>query len=197
MLDRSLSLYLKACSGQRCSLHTFFQILPGLPAYGEPARVFSASGVGLHSEGLVVRFTPSEARAWVGNFIPGTLSDFQLLTQHPNGRDVVIICGGQGYIVDPGSERLTETFGGCIVDAFRHPAAHAIVFNHQELRFEAMGAAGRIWLTRRISWDGMRSIARTGTTLTGEAWRPGDTWHPFRLDLETGEVEGGSYSGPT
>ena len=29
-------------------------VLPGLPAYGEPARPFSATGTGMHSEGLVV-----------------------------------------------------------------------------------------------------------------------------------------------
>ena len=33
-----------------------------------------------------------------------------------------------------------------------------------------------------------------GTTLTGEAWRPYEEgWCGFQLDLETGEVVGGSY----
>jgi hypothetical protein len=174
-----------------------FQVLPGLPPHGEPARVFSATGTRLQSEGLVVRFTPSGAPAWVGNFIPGTLSNFQFLTPHPNGHDVIIIVGGQGYIVDPASHQPVKTFGGAIVDAFMHPTATATVLNHQNLCFEAIGPSGRIWLTRRISWDGMRSVVRSGTTLTGEAWKPGeDTWHPFCVDLQTSAVEGGSYSGP-
>jgi hypothetical protein len=173
-----------------------FQLLPGLPPYGDPARVFSATGTRLQSEGLVVRFTPPGVRAWVGNFIPGTLSKFQLLTSHPNGHDVIIICGGQGYIVDPSSKQLVKTIGGAIVDVFAHPTANAMVLNHQNLCFEAIGASGTIWLTGRISWDGMRAMTCSGTVLTGEAWRPGDTWHPFRVDLETGAVEGGSYSGP-
>ena len=172
------------------------QVLPGLPTYGEPARVFSASGMRTHSEGLVVRFTPPGGRAWIGNFIPGTLSKFQLLTSHPNDHDVLIICGGQGYIVDPVSEQLVKTVGSAIADVFPHPTANGLVLNHQNLCFEAIGVSGKMWLTRRISWDGMRSVTCSGTSLTGEAWRPGDTWHPFHVDLENGAVEGGSYLEP-
>ncbi len=174
-----------------------FEVLPGLPPYGEPARVFSATGTGAHSEGLVVRFTPPSARSWVGNFVPGQISAYELLAAHPNGRDAFVIAGGQGYVVNPLSQQIVETFGGAIVDAFMYPTKSALVLNHQDIRFEAIGAGGRSWLTRRISWDGMRSIERIGAMLTGEAWEPGaDLWHPFRVDLNTGAVEGGSYFGP-
>jgi hypothetical protein len=39
----------------------------------------------------------------------------------------------------------------------------------------------------------MRSLQRRGSVLTGEAWKPGDTWHAFELNLETGGVVGGCY----
>jgi hypothetical protein len=172
-----------------------FHALPGLPAYGEAARVFSATGTGLQSEGLVVHFAPTGAPPWTGNFVPGRFTKFQLLVPHPNGQHAIIIAGGQGYIVDPSAEELVGTLGGAIVDAFSHPTTSALVLNHQNLRFEAIGATGRIWLTRRISWDFMRSLEHHGTTLTGEAWKPDDTWHRFRVDLDTRAVEGGSYSG--
>jgi hypothetical protein len=143
-----------------------------------------------------VNFTSADAHSWVGNFVPGGLTKFDRLISHPNGHDALIIAGGQGYIVDPLSGQLRETVGGAIVDAFAHPTRVGIVLNHQNIRFEAIGAEGRLWLTRRISWDHMRAIQHRGTTLTGEAWRPDSTWHFFNLNLETGEVEGGSYVEP-
>ncbi|MDB6011512.1 MAG: hypothetical protein JWL65_3762 [Gammaproteobacteria bacterium] len=170
--------------------------LPGLPAYGEQARVFSATGMGTHSEGFVVGFKSAVGRVWTANFIRG-LTKFDLLTLHPNAHDALIIAGGQVYIIDPVAEKLVEAFGGAIVDAFAHPTCAALVLNHQNLRFEAIGTNGRIWLSRRISWDRLRSLKRQGTILTGEAWRPDSTWHAFELNLDTGMVIGGSYDDAT
>jgi hypothetical protein len=131
----------------------------------------------------------------VGNFVPG-LSKFNFFGLHPNGRDALIVAGGQGYIVDPETKQLRETLGGTIVNAFPHPTRSALVLNHQNLRFEAIAADGRLWMTRRISWDGMRLVQQQGKLLIGEAWRPDSTWHPFEVDLENGQVLGGSYSEP-
>jgi hypothetical protein len=168
-------------------------VLRGLPAYGKPARVFSATGFGAQSEGLVVSFKAADgAQSWTGNFVRG-LTKFDLVTLHPNGHDALIIAGGQGYVVDPLTGELLNNIGGGIVDAFPLPTRNSIVLNHQNLRFEAIGAEGRIWLTRRISWDQIRSLERRGATLIGQAWRPDSTWHAFELNLDTGDVSGGSY----
>jgi hypothetical protein len=171
-------------------------VLPGLPAYGEPARPFSAAGTGMQSEGLVVGVKPRAAPSWVGNFVRG-LTNYDLVIAHPNAHDALIVAGGQGYVIDPLTAKLLSTFGGAIVEAFPHPTQRATVVNHQNVRFEAIGAHGQLWLTRRISWDGMRSLQRRGSVLTGEAWKPGDTWHAFELNLETGDVVGGSYEEAT
>lgn len=167
-------------------------VLPGLPAYGGPACAFSVTGTGTQSEGLVVGFKPRDAPSWTGNFVRG-LTKYDLVIAHPNDHDALIVAGGQGYIVDPHTRKLLGSFGGAVVDAFPHPTDDAIVFNHQNLSFEAIGAQGRLWLTRRISWDQMRSVERHGARLTGEAWRPDSSWHAFELNLETGDVVGGSY----
>lgn len=48
--------------------------------------------------------------------------------------------------------------------------------------------------TPRISWDGMRNLERDVEAISGEAWDPmQNLWLPFRADLRSGEVEGGSY----
>ena len=48
-----------------------FEILTGLPGTGPWPEQFSATGLGTHSEGFVVRFVPDHGEAWIGNFLPG------------------------------------------------------------------------------------------------------------------------------
>jgi hypothetical protein len=166
-------------------------VLPALPPYGEAATTFSATGQGGHSEGLVVSFRANRA-TWIGNFCRG-LTEFDLAVVHPNGTTALIIAGGQGYLIDSSTRHLKGIFGGAIVDAFPHPTIAAIVLNRQNISFEAIGESGRLWNSRRVSWDGLRFIKITGDTIIGEAWRPDDTWHSFRVNLASGEVQGGSY----
>jgi hypothetical protein len=169
------------------------EALTALPAYGSPAMSFSPTGEQLHSEGLVVRFTASDGASWVGNFQRGEMA-YDRIERHPNEKDALIIAGGQGYVVNPVNQHLVGLLGGGIVDLFDHPSQRAVVLNQQNLSFVAIGAAGNIWQSRRISWDGFRSVKTVGTTLSGEAWSPhNDDWRPFVLDLQTGSVVGGSY----
>lgn len=79
---------------------TALRALPGLPPYGELPLRFSAHGVGTHSEGFVVEFQTSTDRNWVGNFVRG-LNKFDWIGSHPNGREALVIAGGQGYLIDP------------------------------------------------------------------------------------------------
>jgi hypothetical protein len=169
------------------------EALTGLPAYGPLATSFSPAGKQLHAEGLVVRFMASDGASWVGNFQRGGM-DYDRIDHHPNGKDALIIASGQGYVVDPVNQRLVGLLGGGIVDLFDHPSQRAVVLNQQNLSFVAIGAAGNIWQSRRISWDGFRHIAVVGSKLSGEAWSPHNgEWCPFVLDLQTGTVVGGSY----
>jgi hypothetical protein len=48
-----------------------FEIIPGSPAYGEPALSFPRSDRGSNPEGFVVEFTASNGHSWVGYFILG------------------------------------------------------------------------------------------------------------------------------
>jgi hypothetical protein len=171
---------------------TTFEVLPGLPPCGEPAIAFSGTGHGLHSEGLVVRFGTDGREHWIGNFARG-LTSFDCVLPHPNGSDILVIAGGQLYQVEPTMRHVAPQTSAAIVDAFSYSPSNAVVLNSQELWFEAIGPSGRLWKTRRISWDGMRSISVEGNMLRGEAWHFDGTWHPFQLDLNSGFVHGGSH----
>jgi len=171
-----------------------FEILPSLPVYGPLAEPFTATGQGSHREGFVVRFTTNRGENWVGNFQPG-LSGFCEVFQHPNQREVIVVSGGQGYVVDPDDASKREYFGSSIDVAFALPERNLIAFGNG-LWFEAIGLDGFLWKSERISWDGMQELRRDGANLRGEAWSPlEDRWIPFELDLLTGASNGGSYCG--
>ncbi len=168
-----------------------FKILAGLPVYGDLPEQFSATGMGTHREGLGVEFFPSENRAsWVGNFQRG-VTQLNEVFEHPDGSSIVVVAGGECYIVDVENRTLKETFGGMFETLIRVPEKNLVVFGTC-LDFEALGIGGRVWQSRRISWDGIRSVKLNGETLMGEAWSLDDVWLPFSLNVNTGEHKGGA-----
>lgn len=174
---------------------TEFEVLSGMPAYGPHPEQFSAHVWNTHSDGFVVSVQPRDAEAWVGNFQRG-LSSYDAAHLHPNSRDVVVVAGGQAYVVTPTSRRLIETFGADI--RWSHDIAeHGLLLLHNGLWFIAYGRDGRLWQSDRLSWDGIRGESISFPWLSGEAWTfDGDRWISFALNLETGDVSGGSYPDP-
>lgn len=173
---------------------SLYKILTGLPAYGPEALPFSATGMGTHSEGFVVRFLPHPDSTWIGNFQPG-VTDMYAIVPHPDRQRMIVIAGGQAYIIDAQVPAKWTHFGGSIEFAQPIPELDAILFGNG-LWFELLGPQSMIWKTRRISWDGMRDLAIKDLTLTGQSWCYDDTWSNFAVDLVEGTVTGGSYSGP-
>ena len=173
-----------------------WEILPGLPPYGDPAQPFSSTGMGMHREGLVVRFRQGDGSNWTGNFQRG-FGDAETVLSHPNGHGVVVLAGGTAYIVDPAKQQLLRSFGADIQFAERLPDSTNLVLGNG-LWFECLTSDGSGWRTRRISWDGMRNLELVGSDgLSGEAYSPlDDDWHSFILDLRSGHVTGGSYNDP-
>jgi hypothetical protein len=174
---------------------TTFEILPGLPSSGECPEQFSATGMGAHREGFVVKFFPDDHAAWVGNFQRG-MTNLSDLVDHPNGTDVIVLASGQGYVVDVGNRQVTECFGGIVNSMFRVTARNIVIFGDCT-NFLAYGANGLLWQSRRVSWDGVRSVSIKDNEVVGEAWTPmGEAWKPFAIDVTSGVVRGGSYNLP-
>ena len=129
---------------------------------------FGATGQERYHEGSVVEFMHGNS-SWVGNFAGGA-TGFDTVFEHPSWRSVIVIARGQGYIVDPRAQKVTLVFGGAIT-ALVHSCSDRLVFS-TFTEFEAYGAAGQVWRTSRLSWDGFRSIRVDGDALTGEGWTP-------------------------
>jgi hypothetical protein len=127
-----------------------------LPPYGAPARFFSADGTGAHREGFVIRFLPQSGEPWVGNFQPGSSGPDTVL-EHPEGRHLIAVSKGKGYVVDPEAGALVARLGGDLEHVIPIPSLGTIVFS-DGIRFQAIGADGVRWTSPRVSWDGVRNL---------------------------------------
>jgi len=169
------------------------RILPGLPGTGNMPRQFSASGQGMHSEGLVVEFAAGSSWAWIGNFQPG-LTKFSAVFSSEEGVEATVLAGGQGYTVNLKTGELLAQFGGDIESALEIQTSCCLLLcSATDFELHRRGSGEVVWRSRRISWDGFRKLSLCGDELQGEAWMFDDTWHAFSIALETGLVKGGSY----
>lgn len=174
---------------------TTFRRLPGLPPYGPVAVAFPPHWGSGAREGLVVEFAPNAGGAWVGNFQPG-IGGVDDVRSHPNGRDVLVIANGSLWIVNPAT-RTADEVASAVFDVWPVTNPDGYLLNNQGIGFLRLSADGVMWKSRRISWDGFSDLRFEGERLTGQSWSPvEDTWLPFELDVRTGRVEGGSYTGP-
>ena len=167
--------------------------MPGLPPYGPMAIAFPMSGHGAHRQGFVVRFWPKTGDPWVGNFQPG-LTRFSGAHAHPDAMHVVVVSGGDIYVVDPEAKAAQE-LGGMVVSVTTLPERSALLFD-ETLSLSLIDPTGLQWRTRRLSWDGIRNLSVAGDLIRGEGWRYDDTWHEFEVSLDTGNAKGGAYAGP-
>lgn len=171
-----------------------YEILDELPSTGPMPELFSHGGLGSRRHGLVVQFSPGSGAAWVGSFQPGH-GGLNRVLRHPNGRDILVIAGGEVYVINPETRESADLWDGQVDMVLELEERRVILGNG--FGFCAVGEAGVLWRTRRISWDGMRAIRASERHILGEAWRPADDrWFPFSVDLASGEVEGGSYDDP-
>ena len=78
-----------------------------------------------------------------------------------------------------------------VVEVRPLPEAGLIVFVSFH-SIEAWGAAGRLWQTAKLSWEGVRLGEATATALRGWGWEMRtDREIEFVVDLETGQHRGG------
>src|SRR5512140_1985144 len=127
---------------------TTIEILPHLPSYQPPDHVFSATGHGMHTEGLVVRVEPSIGSPWCGNFIR-TDGNWDAAFIHPDGEQVIVVAGGQGYLVNPIQPPSVHFFGGFLTQSVTSDAYLVLADNIAVFVFEP---AAPMWVSPRLAW---------------------------------------------
>jgi hypothetical protein len=130
--------------------------LPALPATGPMPEQFSTSGRGTHKEGLVLQVTSASGVEWIGNFQPGPL-EMTGAWAHPNGRDVVVVAGGELFVVDAETRRAHEIPQTHVRAALEVKSPPTLVLSDD---YTLLGfGEERNWRTRRLAWDGIQRLA--------------------------------------
>ncbi len=138
-------------------------------------------------ERLILEILPDDGTNWYASFESGQ-SEFSGVYQHPNRVDLIIISNGQGYIVNPETQQLLETFGGEITETIDFLDSYAILFQDFS-GFISYDETGFLWRNQELSWSGIRQLEVDGIVLIGECQRSTDTdWEPFWLNVKTGEI---------
>jgi len=144
------------------------------------------------SDALLVEVTPYEGGPWRGAFLQG-LDGVSGLFATPSPTTLCVIARGAGYWVPVFSPTdFLEVRCNPVKSVFAVPHRSIVVFaSYTELA--AYGPSGMLWLTDRLSWDGLKITEVTAQHVRGLAWdSPANREVPFVVDVETGKHEGGS-----
>ena len=171
-----------------------YEKLIGLPPYGPMYIPISTDNEPFYSEGYVVKFFKSNGDDWVANFKLGW-TDYNNIFDFPENNSVVVIAGGQGYIMNPEEHKPKMTFGLTIKDTIQKDDGSLICSDDIHI-LVLDNKSGEYWISDRISWDGIKDLKLVGNKVFGQTFDPTDEnkpWSDFELDLESKIIKGGSF----
>jgi hypothetical protein len=114
----------------------------------------------------------------------------------PDAKWMCAVAGGYAYVADTlAPDRCTLLEMKPVVAVHEAVEAGVLVL----VGFHAVMAWGRdgvAWTSKRVSWEGIRVTAVEGVEMRGLGWDlMADKEREFRMDLRTGEFNGGGYRG--
>jgi len=171
-----------------------YELLNGLPPYGPMYIPISADEEPFYSEGYLVKFKKSNGEEWIANFRPGW-TGYNNIFDFPEHNTIVVFAGGQAYIMNPDEQKPKMTFGLTIKDVIQGNDGSLICSDEIEI-LVLDNKTGEFWKSKRISWDGIKDLKLINNKLSGLSYDPTNShqnWSEFELDLETKEVQGGSF----
>jgi hypothetical protein len=111
---------------------------------------------------------------------------------HPDGRRVLVVAGGQGYVLDVQTARVDEYIGMDFCEALEISEPASLVFAGFT-HLDVVTADG-VWRSARVSWDGIQDLELRGTCVVGNGWDAiNDCEGRFAVDLETRQSTSDAY----
>lgn len=110
----------------------------------------------------------------------------------PHPAMLCAVAGGYAYVIDTRApEQWQQVAYRPVTEVRPIPQAGLLVFASFH-SIEAWGAAGKLWQSKRLSWEGLRLGEATETELRGWGWdMRTDKELEFVVDLATGQHTGG------
>lgn len=146
-------------------------------------------------DGLIVSVIPNQGSPWIGIFGFGFGGGaVTALLSTPDASRLFVVSRGAGYLVS--SENPSDWHGIreiIPITTVRPAPEHGIIVLADYIKIAAVDAAGLVWKTGRISFDGIVITNIASGYIEGEAWDPTTPVRPrFRVDIRSGRHEGGA-----
>ena len=112
----------------------------------------------------------------------------------PHPDDLLAVAGGYGYLIHSTAPETTEHLPLRPITAVLSAREAELLLLAGFHDVTAVGAAGVLWRSAQLSWEGIALGSVAEGKLHGRGWNlRTDREVPFALDLRTGEHTGGGY----
>jgi len=177
-----------------------YKILKGLPTYGDMAIPITSNDELFVSEGYVVKFYKDDGAEWIANFQMGWTETSKVIA-YTNSNLIMIIVGGTAYIMNPNTMQPLKIITYGITEVLSMDDGKFIISNETTLAILDKNAEIE-WHSKYIGWDGIKDLKLDGNIVTGYAYNvfayeeldTKSSWIKFTLNIETKEIEGGTFS---
>ncbi len=182
-------------NGKKSSGDFRYEILSELPGMPKKVVFIPENKLGVGQDGLIVKICPSNETPWIGIFAFGDLSSSAecSVLEGPGPNFLSIVAQGEGYIVSPCNPRLvTRVKVYPVFGAVEVPLRGLVLF-YDYTNIAAYNESGLLWLTKRISWDGIEITSVSENEIVGKSWdSPNDRNVEFNVNLADGSHRGGA-----
>lgn len=146
----------------------------------------------VRSTALLVEVHPTDGTPWVGSFA-GDAEGVSGVFCTPNEGVVCVIAVGAGYWVPVNQpKRFAVVPIRPIKRVMTNASREMMIFVSYD-SISAFGRSGFLWVARDLSWDGVSVTNFDSEAISGTGWdAPHGRDVQFRIDVKTGEVEGGA-----
>ncbi|MFV8347586.1 hypothetical protein [Flavobacterium sp. ZB4P13] len=166
-----------------------FEILKGLPAYGEMYTSIPENGYSEFSEGLAIKFIKKDNTEWIGNFETGS-SSLKFATKLKNSESILIIACGICYIMNSEETKPKIEFGHDYKYVFEYKTKFVLVGEYSISIVESIDKMEHL---DNLCYDGITNVKLENENLigvlnsynsSGEGYKS-----DFILNLETTEFK--------
>ncbi|MXN89704.1 hypothetical protein GR160_00555 [Flavobacterium sp. Sd200] len=172
---------------------TKFEILKSLPSTG-PMYVSVSEENTFYSdfsEGFVVRFYKKDGSEWVANIQRG-LTNFDTVIELTESSNIIVIAGGQAYIINPENTKPISFFGSQYKYSISNTEGQCVLSDYTGLTI--IEPDGKYWHSERISIDGIEDLRIEDDIVYGVVYMPiddADEWLDFSYNITTKIMTGG------
>ena len=176
-----------------------YEILDGLPTYGDMAIPITYNNEILVSEGYVVKFYKDNGTDWIANFQLGWIKSCQVIANKYTNI-IIVIADGAGYIMNPNKTEPIRILDYSIYEIIQMDSGSFIIASDSGIMI--LDKNGELeWESEYQSWDGIKDLKLNENILTGYAYDifayeeldENSAWIKFTVNLDTKEIEGGKY----